>query len=362
LRDALQRAINRLTYGRWDEPYDVLATLGQRLEATADAERLLVDVVNELQALGLTGVAIRDLRGHVLAGEPAELEGAVTHSLSAFGRPAGALVYLAPNPPLRSRDRRLLDDLAGHLGGVLHAYQLTADLQRALERQVLAGEEERRRLRRDLHDGLGPSLAGHVLRLDAVSARLGSDSPAREDVDALRRELRATVLEVRRVVEGLRPPALDDLGLTGALRQAVTRLTTSSGIRARLDIDEIPDLSAAMEVAAYRIVTEAVTNVVRHAGATRCDVSLHSAGGVLHLSVADDGRGFATDDRSSGHGMQTMRERAEELRGRLEISTSNGTMVVAELPLPIGHPTTVARAQRGAGSPAPKPKQATVTT
>jgi signal transduction histidine kinase len=339
LRDVLQRAVNRLTYGRWDEPYDVLAALGQRLEATADAQRLLDDVVSELHALGLTGVAIRNTDGRVLAGDAATDGEAGVHALAAFGRSVGTLVYEQPNPPLRGRDRRLLEDLAGHLGGVLHAYELTADLQRALERQVLTREEERRRLRRDLHDGLGPALAGHVLRLDAVSAKLGGESAARDDVEALRRELRGTMVEVRRVVEGLRPPAIDDLGLTGALQQAVTRLMGGSGMDARVDIGELPPLPAAMEIAVYRIITEAVTNVVRHAGATRCEVSLRAADGVLRLSVTDDGRGIVDPRVSSGHGLQTMRERTEELRGRFDVSSEHGTVIVAELPLPPTPPT-----------------------
>ena len=102
---------------------------------------------------------------------------------------------------------------------MLYARSLTADLQAALERVVLGREEERRRLRRDLHDGLGPALAGHLLRLEALAGRVRSDDELRRDLDSLRSELSGTVLEVRRVVEGLRPPALDDLGLAGALEQ-----------------------------------------------------------------------------------------------------------------------------------------------
>src|SRR5205823_10093734 len=132
----------------------------------------------------------------------------------------GSLRYRPPVTPLRSRDRQLLDDIAGHLGGVLHAARLTAELQGARERLVLAREEERRRLRRDLHDGLGPAMAGHLLRLDVIAGQAAPGSPIAAGVDALRADLRTTVLEVRRVVEGLRPPALDELGLAGALAQA----------------------------------------------------------------------------------------------------------------------------------------------
>ena len=219
---------------------------------------------------------------------------------------------------------------------MLHAARLTAELQGARERLVLAREEERRRLRRDLHDGLGPAMAGHLLRLDVIGAKVGAASPASADVDALREELRATVLEVRRVVEGLRPPSLDELGLAAALAQATERLTAGAGVSLVLDVDELPPLPAAVEVAAYRIVTEAVTNVVRHASASGCRVGVAADGRVLRLTVADDGLGVSPDVGVGGHGLQTMRERAEELRGRLSVVSSGGTTVVAELPLPRG--------------------------
>ena len=335
LRDALQRAVNRLTFGRWDEPYDVLATLGQRLEATADVDRLLADVTTELESLGLRAVSISDSSGRVLAGDDEPAAGDdVTLPLSAYGSVVGSLRYRPPVTPLRSRDRQLLDDLAGHLGGVLHAARLTAELQGARERLVLAREEERRRLRRDLHDGLGPAMAGHLLRLDVIAGKVGATSPAAGDVEALRAELRATVLEVRRVVEGLRPPALDELGLAASIAQATERLTAGARVRLDLRVDELPPLPAAVEVAAYRIVTEAVTNVVRHAAAGSCLVRVTADGPLLRLTVADDGRGVPVDVARGGNGLQTMRERAEELRGRLQVVSTDGTTVVAELPLP----------------------------
>ncbi|HUR22636.1 MAG TPA: histidine kinase, partial [Acidimicrobiales bacterium] len=273
LRDGLQRAVNRVTFGRWDEPYEVLAGLGQRLEASADMDRLLSAVTIELEGLGLGAVSVADEHGRVVAGRDVPSSDAVELALSAYGHPVGVLRYEAPSTPLRSRDRRLLDDLAGHLGGVLHARRLTDELQQALERLVLAREEERRRLRRDLHDGLGPALAGHLLRLDLIASQVG-DGPGGSGVATLRNELRGTVVEVRRVVEGLRPPSLDELGLAGALAETTQRLAAGAGIAVDLHVGELPTLPAAVEVAAYRIVTEAVTNVVRHAEATKCEITV----------------------------------------------------------------------------------------
>jgi len=334
LRDLLQRGVNRLTFGRWEQPYDVLAGLGQRLEASADVRRLLDRVVDELNGLDLTDVAICDPGGQVIAGD-AVVVGRDELPLTAYGRWIGTLRCTLPAAGLRSRDRRLLDDLARHLGGVLHAHALTDELQRARERLVVAREEERRRLRRDLHDGLGPSLAGHLLRLDVVAGKVRHEPDVIADVDALRDELRDTMLDVRRVVEGLRPPALDELGLAATVEQATSRLTAASGVRAEFDLVVPESLPAAVEVAAYRIITEAVTNVVRHADASRCRIGVASSDAGLVIEVADDGRG-ADPERSgpAGHGLSTMRERAEELGGTLAVTSSNGTLVRATLPLP----------------------------
>jgi signal transduction histidine kinase len=356
LRDSLQRAVNRITYGRWVEPYDVLASLGQRLEGTADVERLLGDVVTELTGLGLQDVAIRDAGGRVVAGTVDAAgerpEDDVETPLSAYGEPVGTLTYRRPAGSLRSRDRQLLDDLAGHLGGVLHAQRLTDELRLAREQLVLAREEERRRLRRDLHDGLGPALAGHLLRLDVIAARTGQGSTAAADIDSLRGDLRGTVNEVRRVVEGLRPPALDELGLPGALDQAAQRLSAGTSTAVTMTTGPLPALSAAVEVAAFRIVTEALTNVVRHAQASSARVEISAQEGWLRLSIEDDGCGLPRRrDTLSGNGMQTMRERAEELRGHLRVDdparSGRGTRVVAELPLPTERAQPVASAAPG---------------
>ena len=330
LRDVLQRGINRLTYGRWTEPYELLAELGQQLEASSDVDRLLADVATELRELGLQDVRISAADS---TDEDAS-DDRVAIPLSAYGVLVGTLSYRAGDSQLRPRDRRLLEDLAGHLGGVLHARLLMHDLERARERLVLGREEERRRLRRDLHDGLGPALAGHLLRLDVIARRLPADSDAGQLVDALRDELRDTVQDVRRLVEGLRPPALDELGLGGALRQVANRLSSGSGVAATVHCDDVPNLPAGIEVAAYRIATEAMTNVIKHAGARTCTVEVRVEPKELAVRVQDDGVGLLGAPASQGHGWRTMRERAEELRGSFEMGTpGTGTLVVARLPL-----------------------------
>ena len=252
----------------------------------------------------------------------------------AYGTPVGSLTYRVPDRPLSAAEERLLHDLARQLGGALHARLLRQDLQRARERLVLAREEERRRLRRDLHDGIGPALAGLTLKTETARALLppGSDGASRQLGD-LSEEIRRTVVDVRRLVEGLRPPALDELGLAGACAQAVERLTAGSGLAASVQAsDDLPALPAAVEVAAYRIVVEAITNTVRHARARRCRVSIACIPAGLAIEVADDGTGLVASGLP-GHGLAIMRERAEELGGTVTVRDgSPGVTVQARLP------------------------------
>jgi signal transduction histidine kinase len=351
LREKLQRGVTRIVYGRWREPYEVLAGLGERLEAAADADRLLDDSVAELTiGLGLRDVSVRDLDGTAVIGSgdatPRVQAGAATSTITgadpvttsipllAYGTPVGSLTYSAPDHQLSAAEQRLVHDLARQLGGALHARLLRRDLQRARERLVLAREEERRRLRRDLHDGIGPALAGLTLKTETARALLppGSNSAARQLHD-LSEEIRRTVVDVRRLVEGLRPPALDELGLVGACTQAVERLTAGSGLVASVDAcHDLPPLPAAVEVAAYRIVAEAVTNSVRHARGQHCRVSMTLTPAGLAVQVTDDGTGLHTPGQS-GHGLAIMRERAEELGGTVTVRDgAPGVIVEARLP------------------------------
>jgi signal transduction histidine kinase len=338
LRESLQRAVNRVVYGRSHEPYAVLAGLGERLEAAADVDRLMDAVVTELTTgLDLADVTVCSLDGaSATGGTPADASvgtGTIL-SLKAFGAPVGYLAYRVPGRQLSEAEQRLLRDLARQLGGALHARLLREDLQRARERLVLAREEERRRLRRDLHDGIGPALAGLTLKTETARALLppGTDGASRQLHD-LGEEIRRTVVDVRRLVEGLRPPALDELGLAGACAQAVERLTAGADLTASVNVgDDLPALPAAVEVAAYRIVVEAVTNTVRHARARHCQVSIDHSEAALAIAITDDGAGLRPPDHH-GHGLAIMRERAEELGGTVTVTdASPGVTVRAQLP------------------------------
>src|SRR6185437_7707334 len=184
------------------------------------------------------------------------------------------------------------------------------------ERLVLAREEERRRLRRDLHDGLGPRLAALTLRIETARERLSSDPLADELLGDLSTRTEDAVADIRRLVYSLRPPALDDLGLVPALRQASESYGTSGPTFTIEAPEHLPALPAAVEVAAYRIAQEAIANVVRHANARHCIVRLtvNTSNTILLVEIEDDGRGLPADT-INGIGLHSMHERAEELGG-----------------------------------------------
>jgi signal transduction histidine kinase len=255
------------------------------------------------------------------------------------GDPVGRML-VAPRSaqdPFRAPDLRLLEDLGRQVGVVGHAVGLAAALQRSRESLVTLREEERRRIRRDLHDGLGPSLAGIALGLDAVH-RIAPDDPA--EAAGLARELaeevQGALADVRRLVEDLRPPSLDQLGLVGAVRQHADRLTDRDpGLEVSVGESPLTGLPAAVEVAAYRIATEALTNVARHADARHARVDIgFDTGGRLVVEVTDDGCGLAPSPRA-GIGLSAMRERAAELGGTCEAArgAEGGTRVRALLPV-----------------------------
>ncbi len=344
LRQRLQRGVNRLMYGDRDDPYAALSRFGRRLEATLAPDTVLPKIVQTVkEALRLPYAAITLTAGRgsdatVTAAAGAPVVTTLRLPLLYQHEPVGELV-LAPRTigePFSPADRRLLEDLARQAGVAVRAVQLTAELQRSRERLVTAREEERRRLRRDLHDGLGPALAGMTLQTEAVRDLYATD-PARADalLTDLTAQLQAATTDIRRLVYALRPPALDELGLVGALRAQADRHDLGQTPISVVAPGALPPLPAAVEVAAYRIAQEAVTNVLRHAGARICTVSLvwDGARALLTLEVADDGRGLPPDMRA-GVGITSMQERAEELGGRclVEALPNGGTMVRAILP------------------------------
>ena len=339
-RIRLQRLIDRGLYGDRRDPVRAVSLVGERLAGTGAAG--LAGVLEALcDSLRLPFAAVRFGSAEAAAhGTAPELLHAI--SLSYDGARIGELIV-----GLRSGQRRLsppdiavLELLAGPLAVALHATALSAALQQSRVSIVAAREEERRRLRRDLHDGLGPALTGIAFKADAARNAL-PDGPARasELLGALRADTTAAITDIRRLVYGLRPPALDDLGLIGSLRQQTDRLAQrpdGSSVAVCLNTPEpLPPLPAAVEVAAYRIITEAMTNAARHSGATRIDVWLAVADGDgLRIEVRDDGH-VPGPGWQPGFGLTSMRERAAELGGTCQAGPdpAGGGRVIAALPL-----------------------------
>ena len=344
LRERLQRGVNRLLYGERDDPYAVITRLGQRLEATLAPEAVpptIVQTVREALKLPYAAIALRDGEGNrIVAASGAPVVELLQIPLIYQTEVVGEM-RLAPRAPgeaFGDADRRLLDDLARQAGVAAHAVHLTTELQRARERLVTAREEERRRLRRDLHDGLGPLLGSLTLKLDVADDLLEQDATAaRALLHDLKRQTQTAIADIRRLVYALRPPALDELGLVAALREQAGHYE-HAGLSITLDAPEqLPPLPAAVEVAAYRIAQEALTNVARHAQARHCaiNLALDDEAETLRLEIRDDGRGLAPT-RGQGVGLASMRERAEELGGRCEVVAlpAGGTRARAWLPCP----------------------------
>jgi signal transduction histidine kinase len=338
LRLGVQRVVNRLMYGDRDDPRGLLHRLAETLDESVAGDSVLPRIATTVAtALRLPNAAVALRDGSVFAASgPAEpgAAGLLRVPLVHQGEELGEL-RLAPRSardPFTPRDLELVRELAVHVAAAAHAVLLDVALRQSRERLVTARAEERRRLRRDLHDGLGPQLVSLALKLEAARNRGEADARMRDLLTALATQTRGVIADIRRLVYALRPPALDELGLLGALAQVGE--AAGDGLDFAFERPErMPPLPAAVEVAAYRIAQEALTNVVRHSGARRCTLSLALTGGGVRLEVTDDGSGIGPGARA-GVGLSSMRERAEELGGRLEIGSAEGGggRIVAFLP------------------------------
>lgn len=341
LSGALKRAMDRLFYGR--RAHAVLTDLRRSLQSTLAPDSVLPTVAERIgSALGLPYVMVEVWRnGSVLAsaahGHRAGT--AIELPLVYQGEGIGRLVACSRKPehPLDPADLRLLRDIAGEAGVAAHAVNLTADLHRSRERLVGVLEEERSRVRRDLHDGLQPALAGVALGLDAARNFLSADPPAAQGLlTHLQQELLGAIEDLRHVVYDLRPPSLDDLGLVAALREraAVFAVPPGGPDVVVLAPDDIGPIPPAVEIAAYRIVMEALANIVRHAQAQHCEIVVSRDAAEVVVEVRDDGTGLPPGYRP-GVGILAMQERADGLGATLVVESSEGagTRVLARFPV-----------------------------
>lgn len=395
MRDRLQRGVNQFMYGERDDPYGVLSRLGQQLETTLAPEEVLPAIVqNVARALRLPHVAIWLADGDTLFlvaihGPPPP--GTVARdpgAMETLRRTPGGLRPLDLDPsstyrdllcrseavlvlPLTHRgelvgalsvgprgqgdtfspaDRRLLRDLASQSGAAAHAVRLTHELRTSLEnlshsreRLVSAQEEERRRIQRDLHDGLGPILASIRLRLEAcLDEAQEMNIPLTGELERLYGLVGQATGDIRRLVYDLRPPVLDQLGLVPAIQQHVARFSRETGLDTSFEFGEDLDIPAAAEVALLRIVQEALHNVEKHACASTVEVRLQRSDEALLLTVRDDGVGLSTA-LPGGTGIASMRERAEVLGGTVHMMGDPGIGTEVRVRIPVGSCTGQSR-------------------
>lgn len=348
LAHRLSAGVDRMYYGDRADPFAVTSQVAARLTAggldVARVPQVVCDTVVEALRLPGAALALRvDGAQRVVAsaGEP-EGPGTTSFALRHGGEVVGQLDVRPRTGErvLHSRDELVVRSVADQVSPAVAALQLHEQLQRSREDLVSAREGERLQLRRDLHDGLGATLAG--LRLQIETARdLAEDPGVPPGVGDLLRSagsgVAQAVAEVRAITEGLRPAGIDELGLPRALAALADRVRTP-GLDVAVEVD--PDLSAdpAVEVAVHRIAAEALANVARHAGATSAVLRVDGEKHVL-LEVSDDGVGITGSDGTSGSGLglASMRQRAEEVGGTLAVTSSErGTTVRAVLPRAVG--------------------------
>lgn len=347
----LRGGVTRLVYGRRGSPADITAALTRRMATASGPDEVLAVLADSVcyAVPGAVGVVLtsgsRELR-RVFRG--AEGVAAVREKvpLTFQGVELGYL-EIAPRCTctLDVADRALLGDLAAAAAAAVAAAHRSAQLQRAHQELITAREQERRRIARDLHDGVGPVLSGLGFTLDSLRAAVRDPDAARVAGQA-RGQVRDAMQLVRRVARELRPAGVDQLGLVGALRELAAR-HTGGALTVELTAGDLGELCAATEVAAHAIVAEALTNAARHAAATRCDMTLDRVADGLDITVQDNGVGLG--GAPAGVGRASMIERAEELGGWCRITTGpgGGTGVQAHLPVRAPGPALTDRAPAG---------------
>jgi len=285
-----------MLYGARGDPYAALSVLGRRLAATTDPRQVLDALAQAAAETVLSPYVVAEAAGGLLRverGTPQQV--AISIPLTFQGAALGWLRLAARSPgePFDPRDRQLLDDTAAHAGAAVCAAVTELDLRSARERLVTSREEERRQLRRDLHDGIGPVLAGLGFTAEAAARALPADPVrAAQLLSSVHQQVSTAIAAVRQISRELRPAPLAELGLAGAIRR-LAEPAVEAGIDLTVSLpDGMPELPAATEVAAYHIAAEAITNALRHSQATRLTVELSRVPGQLVLRISDDGTGY----------------------------------------------------------------------
>ncbi len=338
LLTAVQRKVERVLYGARRDPYVVLADVGHEVQASADPVDALERLVGALaDALRLPWVAVVTSESEVVASVGERRPDLVTSPLVHQGNVLGTLEVSTRSvgDAFTDAELQLLRAVAAQAATAADAVRLTDALARSRARALAASEDERKRIRRDLHDGLGPMLTGIGLQLSAAKDRISGHADAGSFVTKAAESVEAAKVEVRRVIDGMHPAELERLGLMAALRHLGDRLNGAGhgpvvGVQGPL---VLPAVAPEVEVGAYRIAAEAIVNACKHSGGTRCDVDVAVSDGWLVVTVLDDGGGM-NGARPGGVGLASMRDRAESLGGEIHLEPGHtGTTVQARLPV-----------------------------
>lgn len=338
MRVWLERVVNRALYGNREDPYRSLSRVAELLSVR---EVVWDDVAHALRsALRVPFVSIATLATPVASSgrAPAEPDRLIVAPVEHAGESLGGLQVATRGRGERFTDaeQRLLLDVANQIGTALHEQALDRAVVESRERLILAREEERRMLRRAMHDDVGPTMAAIALRAETALNLLsgpGSTSDVADVLDRIQQDATRAADGLRRLAYDLRPPTLDELGLPQALRERFDGLPLAVHLGTE-GIDRAGPLPSGVEAVAYRIVTAAVDNVVRHADAGTCWVVLDRTPEGVDILVSDDGVG-PSEGMRAGVGLTAMRERAAELGGSCTLGPrpGGGTLVHAVLPL-----------------------------
>ncbi|PZU39349.1 MAG: hypothetical protein DI573_07330 [Microbacterium sp.] len=314
----------------WGSMSPGIRTANAKLDGAADPASALTATLTEIRHdLGLAGLAIEIADDVVVrVGETGEHRIPLVH----LGRIEGHLIA----PPLDEDAAIEVKRVGPSIAAVLASARLIEEVRRSRAELAVAREEERRRVRRDLHDEVGPLLSAVVVQSDVASLALERDPErSRRSIAGVRAAAGGAVVALRRIVRDLHPVAVDALGLVGALEELAARLSGTTSVR--VSVTPLPPLPAAVEVALYRIAAEATGNAVRHAAPATVHIDLSVKRAVITLTVSDDGTGFEPDRVTPGVGLESVRQRAAELNGTLSIhSDGAGTDVRADIPLESG--------------------------
>jgi signal transduction histidine kinase len=334
--------VDRVMFGDRDRPDRALRSLARRLGQTVDPTEVpqtVVDTAADTLRLPFVALDREGPDGPVRAasrGGALPPERVVTLPISYGGERIAELLVASRTgePALSSADRALLSDLADQAGPALYAGRLVLDLADSRERLRQGQLEERARLRRALHDGLSPTLSGISLAAAAARDMPGGDSGVARLLSRIQGEAASGALTLRALLADLRPPGLAELGLIAAIEQRARQLAEPGELEVEVTTRKpLPAVEPDVEQATYLIVVELLTNVTRHAEATRCTVEFAANGPDLMVRVIDNGRGLPADHRL-GDGLLSALERAESAGGRLVLANGHGCGTQAALYAP----------------------------